>query len=201
MIIMENLIPKGFNFIEHGDMEINKLHVNLAIKEIAKFHAISFCMKMGRVEALMEKYSLLAKDSLYRKDTYEFTNRTLTPIMASLAEVIRSSPTHSDNYEWFVELAKNFHWIQTRMVEPCDKFGVICHGDLWWSNILFRYDSENKEENETKPTEVKFIDFQSARIASLVTDILAFTFTSLSSILRREHIYTLLEVSVRSAMK
>ena len=198
MIIMENLIPKGFVFIENGDLEINKLHVNLAIREIAKFHAISFCMKEGNVQMLIEKYGLLAKDSLYRKDTYEFTNRTLTPIMASLAELIRSEPLYSDNYEWFVELAKNFHWIQTRMVEPTDKFGVICHGDLWWSNILFRYEPElNTEEEEPnclKPREVKFIDFQSARISSLVTDILAFTFTSLSSTLRREHLYQLLEV-------
>ena len=198
MIVMENLIPKGFVFIAHGDMEINKLHVNLAIREIAKFHAISFCMKNGSNQYLIDKYRLLAKDSLYRKDTYEFTNRTLTPVMASLAELIRSTPLYSDNYEWFIELAKNFHWIQTRMVEPTDKFGVICHGDLWWSNILFRYESDENQDKEesisARPREVKFIDFQSARISSLVTDILAFTFTSLSSTLRREHIYQLLEV-------
>ena len=54
---------------------------------------------------------------------------------------------------------------------------------------------DNKEESiSARPREVKFIDFQSARISSLVTDILAFTFTSLSSTLRREHIYQLLEV-------
>ena len=29
-------------------------------------------------------------------------------------------------------------WNKTQ-VQPCDQFGVICHGDLWWSNILFRF--------------------------------------------------------------
>ena len=35
--------------------------------------------------------------------------------------MIRSTPEYKDNYEWFVELAKNFHWIQSKMVESVDK--------------------------------------------------------------------------------
>ena len=45
-----------------------------------------------------------------------------------------------------------------------------------------------------EPREVKFIDFQSARMSSLVTDLLTFTFTSLSSTLRREYVEQMLEV-------
>ena len=41
---------------------------------------------------------------------------------------------------------------------------------------------------------MKFIDFQSARMSSLVTDLLTFTFTSLSSTLRREYVEQMLEV-------
>ena len=41
--------------------------------------------------------------------------------MASLAELIRSNTKYKENYEWFVELAKNFHWIQSKMVESTDK--------------------------------------------------------------------------------
>ena len=41
----------------------------------AKFHAISYCMKEGESSYLLEKYSKLREDSLYRVDTYEFTNR------------------------------------------------------------------------------------------------------------------------------
>ena len=195
MIIMENLLEKGFSFLEHGNMTCNRGHVEMTIREIAKFHAISYCMKQGCDQVLLDKYSTMCKDSLYTKETYEYTKRTMTPVMASLAELIRSTPNYSDNYEWFVELAKNFHWIQTKMVESSDKFGVICHGDLWWSNILFRYREEDNSENTgSLPVEVKFIDFQSARLASLVTDILSFSFTSMSSSVRRESIDELLEV-------
>ena len=45
------------------------------------------------------------------------------------------------------------------MVQPSPDFTVICHGDLWWSNIFFKHD-----QNQI-PLEVKFIDFQSSRIS------------------------------------
>lgn len=149
-------------------------------------------MKEGNCANLLERFPALREDSLYRDDTYEFTNRTFTPILASLAELIRCSPKYADNYEWFVELAKNFHSIQTQMVQPCDQFGVICHGDLWWSNILFRY-TETQDDQPASPSCVKFIDFQSARVSSLVTDLLSFAFTSLSSSSRRERLPALLQ--------
>ncbi len=55
--------------------------------------------------------------------------------------------------------------LQIGMVKSQGKLTVICHGDLWWSNVLFKYDPD-----AGTPTEVKFIDFQSSRVASLGRD-------------------------------
>jgi len=49
----------------------------------------------------------------------------MTPVMASLAEVLRSSTDYSPCYPWFVRLAKNFHNIQeNRDYENCFIFCV-----------------------------------------------------------------------------
>ena len=53
-----------------------KAHVNITVREIAKFHAISFCMNscpeyQGSGATLQEKYSLLSTDSIYREETYQ----------------------------------------------------------------------------------------------------------------------------------
>ena len=68
MVIMENLEKRGFIFINNGqDESINRAHVETVIREIAKLHAISFCMKHGSDKNLLEQYNTLSEDSLYTK--------------------------------------------------------------------------------------------------------------------------------------
>lgn len=50
--------------------------------------------------------------------------------MASLAELLRNTPGYEEHYDWFIELAKNFHQIQMEMVKPRSDFAVICHGNI-----------------------------------------------------------------------
>jgi len=220
LIILENLYPQGFMFAVGQDSGLNRRHAELVIRELAKFHAISFCMKEGSNANMLEKYAYLNEDSLYRESTADFTKRTITPVMASLAELIRNTPGYECHYDWFVDLARNFHQIQMKSVRAKNEFAVICHGDLWLSNILFKYHRDNNSEDAAAassqgqgqtgnsglvPTEVKFIDFQSARFASLATDLVLFLFTSVQVDLRRQMLgelvslyYTTFLVSVRS---
>lgn len=134
-------------------------------------------MKQGQNDFILEQYPYLAEDSLYRESTEGFTKRTITPVMASLAELLRNTPEYEEHYEWFVDLARNFHGIQMEMVRPKNRFAVICHGDLWLSKILFKYINVSDSPCDTLPAEVKFIDFQSSRFASLATDLVLFLFT------------------------
>jgi len=59
---------------------------------------------------------------------------------------------------------------------------VICHGDLWVNNIMFR----------SEPEEVIFFDLQAMRRSSPVFDILHFIYTSTRRQLRDVHTDTLL---------
>ena len=94
---------------------------------MAKFHAISYCMKDGDNENLLKSYTYLAEDSLYRADTSDFTKRTITPVMASLAELLRNTPKYEDNYDWFVELARNFHPVSFINYQPLCTYQIMPH--------------------------------------------------------------------------
>ena len=100
---------QGFTFALEQDSGLDRKHSELVIRELAKFHAISFCMKKGSNANMLEAYPYLTEDSLYRESTEGFTKRTITPVMASLAELLRNTEDYEDHYDWFVELARNFH--------------------------------------------------------------------------------------------
>lgn len=102
-------LPKGFTFAQLQDDGLDRPHAELVIRELAKFHAISFCMKKGSNDWILERYPYLVEDSLYRPSTEGFTKRTITPVMASLAELLRKTPGYEEHYDWFVSLARNFH--------------------------------------------------------------------------------------------
>ena len=42
----------------------------------------------------------------------------------------RKTDSYSEHYDWFVDLARNFHRIQTETVRAKNDFAVVCHGDL-----------------------------------------------------------------------
>ena len=114
---------QGFRFAIGQDSGLNRRHAELVIRELAKFHAISYCMKKGSNDNLLNAYAYLAEDSLYRSDTSDFTKRTITPVMASLAELLRNTKKYEKHYDWFVDLARNFHDVRVfpYWTCPCEK--------------------------------------------------------------------------------
>ena len=227
-----------------------QLHVDLTVREIAKFHAISYCLDRSSAPGarLGERYCLLASDSVYRADTVQVlgykgtewssklcviqaTNRAITPVMAGLAELVRMSPDYRHHYPWFIQLAKvrrGGAGLRTDCCSPAElppypdpdgllrpvpggRGGGQLHGGLPRGPLLGKHPLQvrsvlpvlrmwivtkvSRYDEAGEPKEVKFIDFQSSRLSSLVTDLLTLAFTSLSSSLRREHTNTMLEVS------
>lgn len=69
---------------------------------------------------------------------------------------------------------------------------VVCHGDLWVNNIMFKWNSQGM------PTECKFFDLQAMRCTSPAFDILHFMFTSTKRSLRDSHLTNLLEIYISS---
>lgn len=67
--------------------------------------------------------------------------------------------------------------IRTTTAKP-NAFNVLNHGDAWVNNYLFSYDQNNK------PTDIMFIDFQLCIWASPVIDLYYFFITSIRSHLK-----------------
>lgn len=73
-----------------------------------------------------------------------------------------------------------------------DDFFVVCHGDLWLNNIMWRFDNRNNCDG------VKFIDLQTLRYTSPVIDILHFLYTSTEYAVRAQYMDRMIDDYVES---
>lgn len=139
-LFIEDLKETNFEMIDHRTEEITFEHACLVMATLGKFHALSFASK----DQSSEKFNALAaqmpeilfgrEDDYVCKLLYGQRQRILdclkdTGDAALIAKVKRV----------FVDPVENvaYECVSGKSAEP---FAVICHGDFWNNNILFKYD-------------------------------------------------------------
>lgn len=134
---------------------------------------------------------------VYTEDAAEFYSHSL---QSSLTEVLNSLKANNSKraLSSHIELLEALSGTQIynimgnciRNTEPDDK--VMCHGDLWINNLMFRYDADQVVNA------VKLLDLQAVRFTSPSIDILHFLYTSTLRKVRERSLNELLEVYVEA---
>lgn len=176
LFVFEDAIETGFKSLKNVFDLLDMDHIKIALATLAKFHAGSIIQEhkksllLGGKYKMSDEYSAYFKDSLYRKDEPNYLgNKFYKTSVQSIVALIKIAPFFENNRE---EILQNYLNAVERLydlVKPSDKFyNVICHGDLWNSNILFKYDDENN------PVKCLLLDFQAIRYTVPAHDFLYF---------------------------
>lgn len=134
ILIMQNLRAKKFEMWPKEKV-ISLEHELLFLRELGKFHAISFAMKDQRPNEF-NKYKEL-KDTLISLCIHG-PWKPLTEESIEKATNVLKNPVHK-------RLMQNFHMSYEKTMkellfgESSKEFGVVVHGDCWNNNLLFRY--------------------------------------------------------------
>lgn len=130
------------------------------------------------------------KEIVYCPEAFDFYKHSLE---SSLRETLSSLKSNNFNGELNEPMAKLsnlsgkiFQIMSDRILNNTDDWCVVCSGDLWINNLMFRYDGCEQVEG------VKFIDLQTVRYTSPVIDILHFLFSSTDKQLRSDKLDQLL---------
>lgn len=154
-------------------------HVDLIMKALGKLHAISFALKDQQSDKFKQIVDNLSEFCL-SPNYVQFVN-----YLSILQKNVKSAlVTDTDLIERVNStFDKHFSDIANDCVksESIDSYAVICHGDCWINNALFKYDEWGKA------IDVRLIDWQITRYASPVTDIIYFLFGSVNKQLRNSH--------------
>ncbi|KAG0720160.1 hypothetical protein GWK47_006935 [Chionoecetes opilio] len=188
IIVLKDMRPDGFKMFDRlKGMDV--VHVSLVLQELARLHATSTIVQAKMSEPMEVTYDFLQKDyGDYSGAAYE---RFFETVFASNMETVAKMAEKVGGYDTVVKWLNSNAAQGLDMVLGCLKksppFDVICHGDCWNNNILFKYDEAGK------PIDVRLIDLQICRKASPATDLNYLMYSSLNGSVRRENLQAFLK--------
>lgn len=161
-IVLEDLKVKGFKLAER-DLGLDLKHCLLVMRKIAMYHAASIIVFNENPETLKPFMSNIFSSG---------QAQGFAPFFCSTVEVcakeVETLPDHKDRF------ADKLHKLSGKTMDEWYRavqrddtgFNVLCHGDLWANNMMFRYSEDTGEVQD-----VRLVDFQLSYWASPAVDL------------------------------
>ncbi|CAK1594209.1 unnamed protein product [Parnassius mnemosyne] len=193
LVILKDLKQMGFVMPDRRQgLTIEQSY--FVLKHLSHFHALSLAMKYHNQEEFYELLNIqdgisevffVPENEDYFKSYY--TEATQNAI-AMVEEELRDSEKKDLYLKKFREFCSEDTFFQTMVeqVAPKEPLAVICHGDCWTNNFLFRY-------IDGDIAEMYIVDFQLARYASPTLDLVYLMYLCLDREQRTSHLASLLE--------
>lgn len=181
VIFLEDLSPKGFKMLD-PNIGMDVPHMTLILEELARLHAASYLLK-AKIPDLSKRYPVLNLDWLTYADNARCkTQGFFSSAMDSASILLHHVGGYDVAVAWLNENKLRAAELVENELRRGPTFDVLCHGDCWNNNVLFRYDDEGV------PVEVMLLDLQMVRVASLATDLNFVLHTSLTGHTRKDNL-------------
>ncbi|XP_072749880.1 uncharacterized protein [Anoplolepis gracilipes] len=167
LLVLEDLAPIGYR-MACRQSGLDLIHSILALHGLARFHAtsVAICEKEPKQK---QRYlrGMFCHGHPPELSGYFILSTT------HLAREMANWPGMKKYADKIAKIADNIYQMGIDAAKYCeDDFNVINHGDCWVNNMMFRYD------NDGKPIDHIFVDFQLCVYGSPVIDLLYFFSTS-----------------------
>ncbi|KAL0868163.1 hypothetical protein ABMA27_007714 [Loxostege sticticalis] len=201
IVVLKDLKQQGFVMPDRRQgLSIEQAY--LVLKNLSHFHALSLAMKCHSPEDFYELVNVkdgisevffVSENEEYYKDYYREAAR-------NAIEMVEDELQDSEDKDRYIQKFRDFCKEETffasmiELVTPREPLAVICHGDCWTNNFLFRY-------ADGDIAEMCIVDFQLARYASPALDLIFIMYVCLDRQQREDHLSSLLEYYVEEMHK
>ncbi|ODN01236.1 putative tRNA (guanine(10)-N2)-dimethyltransferase [Orchesella cincta] len=176
-LAMENLKIAGFQMGSRtAGLDFN--HCNLVLRNLAKYHAISFAKFNGDRQKILE-YLPVLNTSMFDPESKISTmqQQFMEQSFQNMAKNLRGEGYTEAAIRLEKMAASQFSVTLNSLIQENIEYAVVTHGDCWVNNILFNYDGDDSNKSAV-PKAVKFLDFQLCQATSRLIDIYYFLMTS-----------------------
>ncbi|XP_045779387.1 uncharacterized protein LOC123876969 [Maniola jurtina] len=192
LVVLKDLKEMGFVMTDRRQ-GLSMEQCYFVLKHISHFHALSLAMKYYDPEGFYDLLNVhdgisevffLTENIEYYKSYY---TEAIRNAISMVEEELQESPDKDKYLEPFKRFCCEDTFFQTMVdrVTPREPLAVICHGDCWTNNLLFKYVNGDIAE-------MYIVDFQLARYASPASDLAFFIYLCLDKEQRLEHLDDLL---------
>ncbi|XP_025262467.1 uncharacterized protein LOC105247775 [Camponotus floridanus] len=166
-LVIEDLVSLGYRLAcRHSGLDLD--HCKLALRGLARFHAtsVAICEKEPNQK---EMYTRGMFNIVQASEMSEFFCKGTK----QLAEEMENWPGMKKYAKKIAKLVDHIYNIGIDMCKLSEnEFNVINHGDCWVNNMMFKYNDDGK------PIDHVFVDFQLCFYGSPAIDLLYFLNTS-----------------------
>lgn len=185
-LILDNLLDEGYSTTNKNKV-FDFDTIKLVLQSLSKLHASSLIYEEKNSCRLIDIYG----DDF--EETY-FNHTNKQGIDAAITGVLNSIELF--NFPEKLLSGKNFRTVLEevclrvfKLAKPSKTFrNVVCHGDIWATNVLIKYDVSGK------PVKCKLVDFQCGRYAPPAQDVMAVIYLTTSREFRKKYMYNLIGI-------
>lgn len=189
-LVLEDLREDGYVMCDRFK-QLDYEHCKEVLTALAKFHAIS-------VSCHNDNPSLFKSIGCYMDKTNEVMDAKMKCGMEYAARKVAelTKETHKEFSELLLRKVDHLWDTSSKMFKPqVGKLNVLNHGDLWTTNVLFKYSANGDIER------VKLIDYQLTRYTSPASDVTFFIWTSGNNDVREKHQMSLYKIYLQTLNK
>lgn len=163
VIILENLKHHDYT-TQDRIAGLDKVHMDFAIRHLAKLHAMTICIKLKKPE-LFHQIVLPALDYSFNEGAKNGVVDMVTKAHEDYKK-IQEAKSYLDRIEKTIE-----HGFRVN-VTPEEPWATLVHNDFWVNNMLFKYDESGKLIS------MKIVDFQLTTYDYGMNDLIFFLISS-----------------------
>jgi thiamine kinase-like enzyme len=171
---------------------MDSYHLSLVVTEYAKFHALSFAIKILKPEKFKKIEELIGANimkafDVKREDKKDSEPKGVDIFFGSTLEAVKNKPRLLEAVKKYNHKAYKFMLAED---PEADKRNVISHADCWSANLMFKYEDPDIQV----PTKLCIIDWQMALLATPIHDLSYFFYINagkndLENYMRYLHLY------------